>query len=62
MKLTFQDIYRYVKNPEEAELVIKKWLVWADRSQIEPVKILRKLLENTGLAFCVISSRNLYLD
>jgi transposase len=38
MKLTFQDIYRYVKNPEEAELAIKKWLVWADRSQNEPVK------------------------
>lgn len=38
MKLIFQDIYRFVKDPVEAELSIKKWLVWAVRSRIEPVK------------------------
>jgi transposase len=38
MKLTFQDIYRYVTDPAEARAAIEKWLSWAVRSRIEPVK------------------------
>jgi transposase len=38
MKLTFQDIYRHIKEPEAAEAAIKKWLSWAVRSRLEPIK------------------------
>jgi len=38
MKLTFQDIYRHIKEPKAAEEAIKKWLSWAVRSRIEPIK------------------------
>jgi transposase len=38
MKLTFQDIYRTIREPEAAEAAIKKWLSWAVRSRLEPIK------------------------
>ena len=45
MKLTFQDIYRSIKEPEAAETAIKKWLSWAVRSRIEPIKTFAKLVK-----------------
>jgi transposase len=38
MKLTFQDIYRNIWEPEAAKEAIKKWLSWAVRSRLEPIK------------------------
>jgi len=38
MKLTFQDIYRIIREPLAAEEAIKKWLSWAVRSRLEPIK------------------------
>ena len=38
MKLTFQDIYRTIVEPEAAEEAIKKRLSWAARSRLEPIK------------------------
>ena len=38
MKMTFQDIYRNIAEPEAAEEAIKKWLAWAVRSRLEPIK------------------------
>jgi transposase len=37
MKLTFQDIYRNIREAEAAEEAIKKWLSWAVRSRLEPI-------------------------
>ena len=37
MKMTFQDIYRSIQEPEVAEEAIKKWLSWAVRSRLEPI-------------------------
>ena len=45
MKLVFQDIYRDIKDLELAEEVIKKWLSWAVRSRIEPVKKFAKMVK-----------------
>lgn len=45
MKLTFQDIYRNIREPEAAEEAIKKWLSWAVRSRLEPVKRFAKLVK-----------------
>jgi transposase len=38
MKLTFQDIYRNVRDRESAEAAIKKWITWAKRCRLEPMK------------------------
>jgi transposase len=46
MKLTFQDIYRHVKEPEAAEASIKKWLSWAVRSRLEPIKRFAKTVKS----------------
>jgi transposase len=46
MKLTFQDIYRNVIEPEAAEAAIKKWLSWAVRSRLEPIKRFAKTVKN----------------
>ena len=46
MKLTFQDIYRNIKSPELAEQAIKKWLSWAVRSRIDPIKTFAKTVKN----------------
>ena len=37
MKLTFQEIYREIKDPEIAEKAINEWLVMAEKSEIEPI-------------------------
>ena len=46
MKLTFQDIYRTIQNHELAAEAIKKWLSWAVRSRLEPVKHFAKFVKN----------------
>jgi transposase len=46
MKLTFQDIYRSIREPEAAEEAVKKWLSWAARSRIEPVKKFAKMVKS----------------
>jgi transposase len=46
MKLTFQDIYRSIDEPEAAEEAIKKWLSWAVRSRLEPIKRFAKTVKN----------------
>jgi transposase len=46
MKLTFQDIYRTVREPEVAEEAIKKWLSWAVRSRLDPVKSFAKMVKS----------------
>jgi transposase len=45
MKLTFQDIYRSISEPQTAEEAIKKWLSWAVRSRLEPVKHFAKTVK-----------------
>lgn len=46
MKLTFQDIYDTVKDPDVAEIGFKKWLSWAVRSRLEPIKSFAKTVKN----------------
>jgi transposase len=45
MKQTFQDIYRYILEPEAAEAAIKKWLSWAVRSRLDPIKKFAKTVK-----------------
>jgi transposase len=45
MKLTFQDIYRCVADPAEAREAIMKWLSWAVRSRIKPVRAFAKTVK-----------------
>jgi transposase len=45
MKLTFQDIYRNIKDPIAASAAIKKWLAWAVRSRIAPIKQFAKTVK-----------------
>jgi transposase len=45
MKLTLQDIYRSVKEPQIAEAAIRKWLSWAMRSRLEPIKNFARLVK-----------------
>ena len=44
MKLTFQDIYRTINDVDTADAAIKKWLSWAVRSRITPVKDFAKMV------------------
>jgi len=44
MKLTFQDIYRNIRELKIAEVAINKWLSWASRSRLEPIKNFAKLV------------------
>jgi transposase len=46
MKLTFQDIYRSIREPEAAEAAIKKWLSWAVRSRLDPIKSFAKMVKS----------------
>lgn len=46
MKLTFQDIYRTIREPEAAEAAIKKWLSWAVRSRLDPIKSFAKMVKS----------------
>jgi transposase len=45
MKLTFQDIYRTIREPRAAEEAIKKWLSWAVRSRLDPVKRFARMVK-----------------
>ena len=45
MKLTFQDIYRIIREPLAAEAAIKKWLSWAVRSRLDPIKCFAKMVK-----------------
>jgi len=46
MKLTLQDIYQHVYyHPAAAVIAIKKWLRWADRSRLEPIKVFAKTIK-----------------
>jgi transposase len=45
MKLTFQDIYRNIREPKAAEEAIKKWLSWAVRSRLDPIKKFAKTIK-----------------
>lgn len=51
MKLNFQDIYRFIYEPKAAEAAIKKWLSWAVRSRLEPIKAFAKTVKEhiTGI-------------
>lgn len=46
MKLTFQDIFESLKEPEMAETAIRKWLSWAVRSRLLPIKSFAKTVKN----------------
>lgn len=46
MKLTFQDIYREIRDPEVAEAAINKWLSWATRSRLEPMKKFAQMVKS----------------
>ena len=46
MKLTFQDIYKNISEPEAAEVAIKKWLSCAVRSRLEPIKKFAKMVKS----------------
>lgn len=46
MKLTFQDIYRSIREPEAAKDAIKKWLSWAVRSRLDPIKSFAKMVRS----------------
>jgi transposase len=46
MKLTFQDIYRTVWDVNVADIAIRKWLSWAVRSRLEPIKQIEKMIKS----------------
>ena len=46
MKLTFQDIYKNIYDVSIADIAIKKWLSWAVRSKIEPIKQFAKMIKS----------------
>jgi transposase len=45
MKLTFQDIYRNIYETVAADAAIRKWLSWAVRSRLEPVKVFARMIK-----------------
>ena len=46
MKLTLQDIYATTKDIKQAEEAIKKWLSWAVRSRLDPIKDFARMLKS----------------
>ncbi len=46
MKLTLQDVYRTVHDPRVADISFKKWLSWAVRSRIDPIKRFAKMFKS----------------
>ena len=46
MKLTFQDIYRAICDKDTANMALQKWLAWAIRSRLEPVKKFAKMVKS----------------
>lgn len=51
MKLTFQDMYRNIFDIQVAEIAFKKWLSWAVRSRLEPIKNCQN--DKIALFWCV---------
>ena len=45
MKITFQDIYRLITDVEAADFALRKWLSWAVRSRLDPIKEFAKMLK-----------------
>jgi len=45
MKLTFQDIYRNIYDIAVADTAMRKWLSWAIRSRLEPVKEFARMVK-----------------
>jgi transposase len=45
LKQTFQDIYALVKEPVAAAQALEKWLKWADRSKLPPLRKFAKLVK-----------------
>ena len=45
MELTFQDIYRCVYDKDNADFAIQKWLSWAVRSRLDPIKKFAKMVK-----------------
>lgn len=46
MKLTLQDIYRAVSDICIADTCFRKWLSWAVRSRLEPIKKFAKTVKS----------------
>lgn len=46
MKLTLQDIYRTVCDYRVADIGFKKWLSWAVRSRLDPIKKFAKMFKS----------------
>lgn len=46
MKLTLQDIYRTVCDYRVADIAFQKWLSWAVRSRLEPIKRFAKMFKS----------------
>ena len=46
MKLTFQDIYRGILDIRIARAAIRKWLSWAVRSRLDPIKAFARTLKS----------------
>ena len=46
MKLIFQDVYHNIFDIQVAEIAIKKWLSWAVRSRLEPIKKFAKMIKS----------------
>lgn len=46
MKLTFQDIYRGGPDVRVAQAAMEKWLSWAVRSRLEPIKAFARMLKS----------------
>jgi transposase len=46
MKLTFQDIYRCIYDRDTADFALRKWLSWAVRSRLDPIKKFAKMVKS----------------
>ena len=46
MKLTLQDIYRTIYDVRIADMSFKKWLSWAVRSRLNPIKKFAKMFKS----------------
>lgn len=46
MKLTLQDVYRTVSDFQIADICFQKWLSWAIRSRLEPIKKFAKMFKS----------------
>ena len=46
MKLTLQDIYRTIHDYRVADVGFQKWLSWAVRSRLDPIKRFAKMFKS----------------